>query len=89
MVRVPAYISTIISAAADEAPDEIRCFPAGLQYLRMYKISQKSNFSKKECFVCTQKNRLNETLVFFFFKFKTHIFVRFGPSVKLEENNKF
>ena len=48
--------STIISAAADEGPDEIMCFPAGLHYLltfptRMSKISQKSirlysNFSE-------------------------------------------
>ena len=32
MVRVPAYISKIISAAADEGPDEMMCFPAGLHY---------------------------------------------------------
>ena len=54
-----AYISTIISAAADEGPDEMMCFPAGLHYLlafptRMSKISQKSmclyaNFSEKIC----------------------------------------
>ena len=52
-----AYISKIISAAADEGPDEMMCFPAGLHYLltfskRMSKISQKSmclhaNFSEK------------------------------------------
>ena len=48
VVRVPAYISTIISAAAaDEGPDETMCYPAGLHYLlifptRMSKISQKS-----------------------------------------------
>ena len=47
VVRVPAYISTIISAAADEGPDKMMCFPAGLHYLltfptRMSKISQKS-----------------------------------------------
>ena len=57
MVRVPAYISTIISAAADEGPGEMMCFPAGLHYLlafptRMSKITQKSmclyaNFSEK------------------------------------------
>ena len=51
------YISTIISAAADEGPDEMTCFPAGLHYLltfptRMSKITQKSvclyaNFSEK------------------------------------------
>ena len=29
VVLVPAYISTIISAAADEGPDEIMCFPSG------------------------------------------------------------
>ena len=27
------YISTIISVAADEGPDEMMCFPAGLHYL--------------------------------------------------------
>ena len=57
VVSIPAYISTIISAAADEGPDEIMCFPAGLHHLltfptRMSKISQKSmclyaNFSEK------------------------------------------
>ena len=51
--------STIISAAADEGPDEMMCIPAGLHYLltfptRMSKISQKSiclyaNFSEKRC----------------------------------------
>ena len=54
VVRVPAYISTIISAAADEGSDEIMCFTAGLHYLstfptRMSKISQKSMFSEKGC----------------------------------------
>ena len=59
VVRVPAYISTIISAAADEGPDEMMCFPAGLHFLstfptRMSKISKKSmclhaNFSEKGC----------------------------------------
>ena len=59
VVRVPAYISTIISAAADEGPDKMMCFPAGLHYLltfptRMSKITQKSmcfyaNFSEKGC----------------------------------------
>ena len=57
VVRIPAYISTIISAAADEGSDAMMCFPAGLHYLltfptRMSKISQKSmclyaNFSEK------------------------------------------
>ena len=28
VVRIPAYISTIISAAADEGPDEMMCSPA-------------------------------------------------------------
>ena len=47
VVCVPAYICTIISAAADEGPDEMMCFPAGLHYLltfptRMSKITQKS-----------------------------------------------
>ena len=59
MVHVPAYISTIISAATDECPDEMTCFPAGLHYLltfptRMSKMTQKSaclyaNFSEKGC----------------------------------------
>ena len=59
VVRVPAYISTIISAAADEGPDEFMCFPAGLHFpltfpTRMSEISQKSvclyaNFSEKGC----------------------------------------
>ena len=56
--RVPAYISTIISAAADEGPDEMTCFPAGLHYLLTFptrmSITQKSmclyaNFSEKGC----------------------------------------
>ena len=47
VARVSAYISTIISAAADEGPDEMMCFPVGLHYLltfpaRMSKISQRS-----------------------------------------------
>ena len=59
MVLVPANISTIISAAADEGPDEMIRFPAGLHYLlifptRLSKILQKSmclhaNFSEKGC----------------------------------------
>ena len=32
VVHVPAYISTIISAA-DAGPDEITCFPAGQHFL--------------------------------------------------------
>ena len=53
------YISTVISAAADEGPDEMTFFAAGLHYLltfptRMSKITQKSvclyaNFSEKGC----------------------------------------
>ena len=63
-LRVPAYISKIISAAADEGPDEMMCFPAGLHYLltfstRMSKISQKSmcrikfmrTFPRKDVFI--------------------------------------
>ena len=59
VVHVPAYISTIMSAAADEGPDEMTCFPVGLHYIltfptRMSKIIQKSvclfaNFSEKGC----------------------------------------
>ena len=37
VVRVPAYISKFISAAADEGPDEM-CFPAGLHYLLTFSI---------------------------------------------------
>ena len=54
VIRVPAYISTIISAAADEGPDEMMCFPVFFLTFstRMSKISQKSmclyaNFSEK------------------------------------------
>ena len=32
-VRVLAYISTIISAAADEGPGDMTCFSTGLHYL--------------------------------------------------------
>ena len=59
VVRVPTYISTVISAAADEGPGEMTGFPAGLHYLlafptRMSKITQKSvllyaNSSEKGC----------------------------------------
>ena len=67
VVRVPAYISTIISTAADEGPDEIVCFPAGLHFIltlptRMSKISQQSmclyaNFSEKGClYIATYAN---------------------------------
>ena len=58
---VPAYISTVISAAADEGPDEMTCFPADLYYLltfptRMSKIAQKStrlyaNSSEKDVLI--------------------------------------
>ena len=46
VVRVPAYISTIISTAVDEGPDEMNCFLADLHYVltfqtRISKISQK------------------------------------------------
>ena len=57
--KVYLSISTTISAAADEGPDEMMCFPAGLHYLltfptRMCEISQKlmclyANFSEKGC----------------------------------------
>ena len=59
VVRLPAYISTIISPAVDEGPNEMMCFPAGLHFLltfqtRMSKLSKKSmclyaNFSEKGC----------------------------------------
>ena len=55
VVSIPAYISTIISAAADEGPDEIMCFPAGLHYLltfptRMSKTEMRT-FPRKEVFI--------------------------------------
>ena len=55
VVRIPAYISTIISAAADEGPDEMMCSPAVVYTIyQLSKISQKSmcfyaNFSEKGC----------------------------------------
>ena len=55
VVRIPAYISTIISAAADEGPDEMMCSPAVVYTIHLLsKISQKSmrlyaNFSEKGC----------------------------------------
>ena len=43
VVRIPAYISTIISAAADEGPDEMMCSPAVVYTIyKLSKISQKS-----------------------------------------------
>ena len=38
-----------------------------------------------QCFLGTQKNRLNERLVFVYSN--AFFFVRLGPSVRLEENN--
>ena len=56
MVCVPAYIATIISAAADKGPGEMTCFPAGLHYsltfpTRMSKNNTEiyANFSEKGC----------------------------------------
>ena len=43
MVCVPAYIATIISAAADEGPGEMTCFPAGLHYLLTFPIRMSKN----------------------------------------------
>ena len=40
-----------------------------------------------QCFVGTQKNRLNETLVFVYSK--ACFFVRLGSSVRLKENTNF
>ena len=40
-----------------------------------------------QCFVGTQKNRLNETLIFVYSN--AYFFVRLGLSVRLEENNYF
>ena len=39
-----------------------------------------------QCFVGTQKNRVNETLVFVY---SNAFFVRLGPSIWLEENDNF
>ena len=91
MVRLPAYISKIISAAADEGSDEMMCFPCGstlfcnfpnknVQNITEIVVSLCVLFRERMCFVGTQKNRLNETLVFCI---QTHILVKFGPSVKL------
>ena len=55
VVRIPAYISIIISAAADEGPDEMMCSPAVVYTIyQLSKITQKSmcfyaNFSEKGC----------------------------------------
>ena len=61
VVREPAYISTIISTAADEGPHETMYFPAGLHYLftfqtRMSKINRKRcvfmrTFPRKDVFI--------------------------------------
>ena len=40
-----------------------------------------------QCFVGTQKNHLNETLVFVYSN--AYVFIRLGRSVRLEENNNF
>ena len=55
VVSVPAYIATIISAAADEGPGEMTCFPAGLHYLltfptRMSKNNTEIGVSLRELF---------------------------------------
>ena len=54
VVRVPAYISTIISAAADEGPDEMMCFPAGLHYFKNVQNITEIDvlfFPRKEAFI--------------------------------------
>ena len=96
VLHVLAYISTIISAAADEDPDEMMCFPEGLQYLltfptRMSKISQKSmclyaNFSEKGCvsWVLKTCKRTISTKRLIVFCIQTHIFVRVGQSVNFK-----
>ena len=43
VVCVPAYIATIISAAADEGPGEMTCFPAGLHYLLTFPTRMSKN----------------------------------------------
>ena len=43
VVCVPAYIATIISAAADEGPGEMTCFPSGLHYLLTFPIRMSKN----------------------------------------------
>ena len=38
-----AYITTIISPAADEGPSEMTCFPAGLHYLLTFPTRMSKN----------------------------------------------
>ena len=72
-----SVISITISAAADEGPDDMMCFPAGLHYFFTFLNKNVQNiteidvslcelFQERMCFAGTQKNRLNKTLVFFF-----------------------
>ena len=89
MVRVPAYISTIISATADDGPDEMMSFPAGLHYLltfpaRIPPKSQKlmclyANFSEKGCLYiaiyATFSKRENEWIVWT--RGESHLFKAF------------
>ena len=49
MVRVSAYISTIISATADEGSDEMMSFPAGLHYLFTFINITEIDKSEKGC----------------------------------------
>ena len=49
MVRISAYISTIISAVADEGPDEMMCFPVGLHYLLTVQNITEIDKSEKGC----------------------------------------
>ena len=76
VVRVSAYISKIISAAADEGPDDMMCFPTGIHYFFNFPNTNVQNiieidvslcelFRERVCFVGAQKNRLNKTLDFF------------------------
>ena len=53
VVRVPAYISTIIYAAADEGPGEMTCFPAGLHYLLTFSTGMSKITQKSVCFMRT------------------------------------
>ena len=52
VVRVPAYSSTIISAAADEGPDEMMCFPAGLHYLLTFPSKNVQNITEIDMSLC-------------------------------------
>ena len=47
------YIATIISAAADEGPGEMTCFPAGLHYLLTFPTRMSKNNTEIGVFMRT------------------------------------